>query len=333
MNISSNYDFPRFRPESKTGHYESWFVRGNHPSRPLAVWIRYTIFSPKHFPQNSIGELWAIYFDGEKGEHYSSKSEIPIADCLFQGDPFRIQIGNSLQTKSNITGKAGNKTGSTPIEWDLELIGGDKPLFLFPEKFYEGGFPKAKVLVGRPSILLKGTITLENNKIQIENWLGSQNHNWGPKHTDQYAWGQVAGFDGEKDSFLELATARIKIGPFWTPAITPIVLRFQGKEYALNQPFSSFGRAEYKYFDWKFKVSSPEIQIEGRIHADRKDFACLRYSNPPGGWKYCLNSKIARAELSIIRKGETSPLRLLSSRKAAFEILTEDSSHGLIPEV
>ena len=33
--------------DSSPGHYESWFLRGNHPSRPLAFWIRYTIFHPR----------------------------------------------------------------------------------------------------------------------------------------------------------------------------------------------------------------------------------------------------------------------------------------------
>jgi hypothetical protein len=32
------------------GHYESFFQRANHPTRPLAFWIRYTIFSPTGHP-------------------------------------------------------------------------------------------------------------------------------------------------------------------------------------------------------------------------------------------------------------------------------------------
>jgi hypothetical protein len=48
-------------------------------------------------------------------------------------------------------------------------------------------------------------------------WVGSQNHNWGSKHTDRYSWGQVAGFDAHPESFLEVATARLKLGPLWTP--------------------------------------------------------------------------------------------------------------------
>jgi hypothetical protein len=43
--------------------------------------------------------------------------------------------------------------------------------------------------------------------------VGSQNHNWGSRHTDHYAWGQVAGFDDDPDAFLELSTARVRVGP------------------------------------------------------------------------------------------------------------------------
>ncbi|EMJ35324.1 hypothetical protein LEP1GSC079_3535, partial [Leptospira interrogans str. FPW1039] len=50
-------------------------------------------------------------------------------------------------------------------------------------------------------------------------------------------------------------------------------------------------------------------------------------------WKYCLNSKIASTELFVKRKEDLTFLKLTSSRKTAFEILTDDLSHGMKPEV
>ena len=38
----------RYRPGDEEGHYESYFQRANHPGRPLAFWIRHTIFSPRN---------------------------------------------------------------------------------------------------------------------------------------------------------------------------------------------------------------------------------------------------------------------------------------------
>ena len=60
------------------GHYESFFQRANHPTRLLAFWIRYTIFSPKGHPEKAVGELWAIYFNGETGHHIAVKKVVPL---------------------------------------------------------------------------------------------------------------------------------------------------------------------------------------------------------------------------------------------------------------
>jgi hypothetical protein len=61
----------------------------------------------------------------------------------------------------------------------------------------------------------------------------------------------------------------------------------------------------------------------------------VRYLNPPGGTKYCLNSKIAACDLKVAWRAEGSrPAVALRTRsRAAFEILTDDSSHGLVPRV
>ena len=47
----------RYRPGQKAGHYESFFQRANHPSRPFAFWIRHTLFSPHRRPEDALGEL------------------------------------------------------------------------------------------------------------------------------------------------------------------------------------------------------------------------------------------------------------------------------------
>lgn len=47
-------NFTRYRHQ-QIGHYESFFQRANHPTRPLAFWIRYTIFSPKKASPGCLG--------------------------------------------------------------------------------------------------------------------------------------------------------------------------------------------------------------------------------------------------------------------------------------
>ena len=43
-------NWSRFDPSTSDGCYESYYLRGNHPTRPLAFWIRYTNIRPDGRP-------------------------------------------------------------------------------------------------------------------------------------------------------------------------------------------------------------------------------------------------------------------------------------------
>jgi len=317
----------RFIRRSKRGHYESYFQRANHPERPLAFWIRYTVFSPRGRPDDAVGELWAIHFDGERDEITAVKETVPISNCMFSEACLSARIGQALLDDAALEGQAAS--GGHDVQWSLRYAGDDPPLLLFPERLYKTGFPKAKVLVGTPNATYTGTLTVDGTRIDIDGWVGSQNHNWGSKHTDHYAWGQVAGFDDAPDAFLECSTARVKVGPVWTPWMTLVVLRVDGEGIALNTMTRALrARGRFEYFDWRFDTSRSGTRIRGRIHAPASSFVGLRYGNPPGGAKTCLNTKLAACELTLERPGRP-PRTLTTQHRAAFEILTDDDAHGV----
>jgi hypothetical protein len=200
---------------------------------------------------------------------------------------------------------------------------------MFPEALYAKPLPKAKSLVGSPNARFTGVLTVDGERHEIDGWRGSQNHNWGSKHTDYYAFGQVAGFEGAPESFLECSTAQLKIGPFWTPKMTLIVLRHEGQEYRLNTIGQSLrAKGRVAWFDWALESKTPEVEVSARLHAPASHFIGLTYYNPPGGTKTCLNSKIANVELTLRRAGEAA-VTLQSGHRALFEILTDDTHHGI----
>jgi hypothetical protein len=153
---------------------------------------------------------------------------VPLDECRFDTTSFHVQVAGAVLDDHQLRGRAGD------IAWELEYEGDEPPLYLLPAKLYRGGFPKAKSLVARPLARFRGHLDVAGQRLDVDGWLGSQNHNWGSRHTDRYAFGQVAGFDNAPGSFLEVATARNRIGPLWTPNITPLVLRHRGREHALN---------------------------------------------------------------------------------------------------
>jgi hypothetical protein len=326
--LRADFNHARFQPGMATGFYESYFQRANHPTRPLAFWIRYTIFCPKDRPQDAIGELWAIYFDGEQGRHTVAKSEFPAGRFVFSRDGLSARIGEAVLEPGGLQGAAESR--GHRIQWDLSFSGDAAPVFLLPPRLHAGGFPKAKTLVGLPLARYDGQLVVDGVTVDIADWRGSQNHNWGAKHTDRYAWGQVAGFDNARDSFLEVATGQLKIGAVWTPRMTPLVLRHEGEEHALRSLWQAVARARgrFDYFHWEFSARGAGVAIDGRISAPREAFVGLRYYNPPGGEKWCLNSKIAACRLSLKRDGRPEQI-LETANRAAFEILTDDLAHGV----
>jgi len=314
---------------SDRGHYESWFQRGNHPSRPLAFWIRYTIFSPASRPDQAVGELWAIAFDGERSRIVAVKQVHPIGECDFSRERLQARIAGAVLDHTGLEGGATH--AGHEIRWVLRYEGDASPLLLLPPKLYDASLPKAKALVGTPLARYHGRLEIDGEPLPVDGWIGSQNHNWGRQHTDQYAWGQVAGFDDDPEAFLELSTARVKMGPLWTPFLTPLVLRQGGREHvltSLGQAVRAHGR--FRPFEWRFSSHGPDVRIEGKITAAARDFVVLRYDNPPGGHKLCLNTKLAACELLVERAGEP-PLRLETERRAAFEILGDEAPEGMEP--
>jgi hypothetical protein len=309
----------RYDPATRSGHYGSYYLRANHPRLPLAFWIRYTVFSPAGRPGDAVGELWAIVFDGLTGPHASEKLEFPAAECSFGHDDLAVQVGSASLSATRLRGS------THTIAWDLSYRDGQSPLLLLPSRFYQGGFPKAKSLVPQPLVRFTGDLRVGNRTISVDGWRGSQNHNWGSRHTDRYVFGQVAGFDNAPDSFLEAATARLRIGPLWTPPLTPVVLRHRGREYALNALARQVrASASVTPTQWSFTTRQATVSVRARFEALPESFVHLRYANPPGGFKYCHNTKLARCSVEIVDQSAGTSDSLVSEHGGLLEFLDDD---------
>src|SRR5262245_2301740 len=328
--VPEQVNWAQYRAGQRGGHYESFYQRANHPRRPLAFWLRYTIFSPAGHPEAAVGELWAVLFDGETGVHTASKTQHAMSSCRFAADAFDVRVGPAALGPGALSGESGQ------IGWELRYRSDQAPLYLLPGRLYRGGFPKAKSLVGSPLARFDGTVNVGNREVIVDGWLGSQNHNWGSRHTDRYAFGQVAGFDDAPDTFLEVVRAQTRIGPLWTPPLTLLVLRRGERELAINGlrlARRAGGQVEFHQptLWWTFATATADAgtRVEGRIEAPRSSFVGLEYANPPGGTKHCLNTKIGRCALTIVDTASGRREELHSANGALFEILTDDRTHGV----
>jgi len=323
----------RFCPSSKQGHYESYFLRANHPTKKQAFWLRYTIFSSAD-KTTELAEIWGAFFDND--EVIAIQQDIPLNECNLTDSQNKIQLGNNILEfahlgKGNARGEVMDKVRDEKrtISWQLDYAGETRVLPLFPAPYYQRSLPKAKVLVGIPQAFFNGQLSINGKTIDINNWQGSENHNWGSKHTDEYAWGQVSGFDGEPDSFLECSTARIKIGPLWSPKMSLAVLRIGEQEHRFNGLCQAVkNKGSYRYFDWRMQCKNQDFTLDMMMSSKDHDVAGLNYRNPPGGSHTCLNSKVAQCEVVLKHRGKVLH-HLQTQHRAAFEILTDDTRHGI----
>jgi hypothetical protein len=321
---------------AKGGHYESWFLRGHHPTRPLAFWIRYTVTRFQKTGEVR-AERFGIYFDGERKRHIAVRETEPIARCAFVPRGLDVSIGDSSLMANravgsvSMLGRPGERPSEGPgdrpsegheIRWDLRWEDGLGPILLLPERLYSGGFPKAKSLVIDANVRFSGRLEVDDDIVDLDGWMGSVNHNWGSRHTDEYAWGQVTGFDGEASTYLEVASARLRVGGMLTPAMTPIVLVYRGQRYAMNALHTVFGRASLHGLRWVFRARTREVDLVGVMSAKPIDVVTLDYLDPSGETKLCINTKLARCELRLVFGGEER--RLVTSDGAAFEVFVDE---------
>src|SRR4051812_43705064 len=119
-------DWEGCRWDGRSGHYESWFQRANHPSRPLAFWIRHTIFCPDGRPEAAEGEIWAVWFDGEQHRTVAAKAELPRRDCAFSPNGLEVRLPGAHLHGRVVEGGAG------ALKWKLGWVGGGAPSLLYP---------------------------------------------------------------------------------------------------------------------------------------------------------------------------------------------------------
>ena len=305
---------------AKGGHYESWFVRANHPHKPQAIWIRYTLFRARD-QRPALGEVWAVWSDGARQQTHAFKEEFPLEQCHFSTTQMQVSAGGNHLQPGALQGQL--TRGNDQLSWDLHYDDGEVPLLFLPENFYQRSLPKAKSLVSRTHIRLSGTLTLNGETLVLDRWPGSENHNWGSQHTDRYAWGQVVGFDNAPDAFLECATAQVKVGPLYSPPLSIAALRLDGETLLFNSlPRALRANAGYRPFQWTLQTGNGDARLSISMATVADRVAALTYYNPPGGNKICLNSKLARVTATLSRRGK--PERVLhSAHGGAFEILTD----------
>jgi hypothetical protein len=320
----------RYVGNDSRGHVESHFLKATAPDADRALWIRHTVFVPRRRPELAVAELWGIAFDRRNGGSIAAaKNTRPIGDATYTAAPFRIvSPAATLETgraRGEITG------GAHTLRWDLVFDAHGPPFHPFPvEGMYRAPFPKSKTLTPYPSTCFDGELIVDGQRWEIAHWPGMQGHNWGRHHADAYAWGHCNQWEDAPrgGAWFEGVSARVRMGPVLIPWLSVAALHVDDETIRFDGVRAMTSRSVgVGWYRWKFALEAARARLEGEISADRVDLAGLRYENPDGSMSYCLNSKLARGQLRLERKGHV-PLEL-RSRAFALELGTRDPDHGI----
>lgn len=307
------------------GHVESYFLKLNDRDGRRALWVKATILVRRGGTPR-LAEAWAIAFDRE-GRHVAVKETVPLSRARFGEDALDVTVAGLAIGEGTLSGAVAS--GDHRVAFDLRFTTGAPPLVPYPsERMYAGPFPSTKVVSPHPDSRFTGTYEVDGEAIRVEQWRGMQGHNWGPRHTELYAWGHVNQWEGDEELVFEGMTGRVKIGPLLAPPLTVLSVRVKGVRYDFNGPLVMLrARGAIGSRSYRFAAKSALATFSGELWAETKDFVGLSYENPDGEVTYCLNSKIARgrARLSIPGRPEVEAV----TRAAALEIGTRDPEHGV----
>ena len=316
-------------PAARRGHVESYFLKVNDPKRRRALWLKATIYATRRPPQPALAETWAIAFDGDR-EHVAVKTTVPYEPAQFARTHLDVAIDGVVLKNDRARGAI--ESGARTIAWDLALTNDAAPLVHFAADWmYERALPSSKLVSPFPDLRASGSVVVNGETWVLDAWPGLLGHNWGPRHAPLYAWGHCNVWENADPAdaiVLEGVSGRMKLGPLLSPITTILCLRYRGVRYELNAARAlATNRAEISPRRWTFAGGDDLVRIDGEMWGETDDFVGLHYQNPDSTMTHCLNSKLARARVTITLRDR--PPLTITSHAAALEIGTMRADHGV----
>jgi hypothetical protein len=309
---------------SGVGHYESFYIKATRPGGGRAVWIRHTIHKR---PNESVtGSVWFTLFDADAAGPRAAKITVPETDVDAPGGGY-IRVGEAVLEPGHATGAIA--VGGLEVGWELAYTDRAEAFRHLPYDFlYKAPLPKTKLLSPHPDACFSGSVTVDGERFDVDDWPGMIGHNWGAEHAERWIWMQANELR-EADGYFDAGLGRIKIGPVTTPWIGNAALGLDGVVHRLG----GLDRIRSTKVDeqptaCEFELTGKDIQVRGRVSSEKRNFVAWIYADPVGPEHNTVNCSIADLELTVERKGHPAR-RLECVGAAAYELGMRDSDHGI----
>jgi hypothetical protein len=293
----------------RSGSYEVWFLTFTDPSTGAGYWIRSTYRVPKKGSHEA--GVWFARFDPtEPSATFGIHARSDVWSISTQAFAVRI-AEDCLMSSGHAEGEL--EGGGRTVRWNLDYPTGGETYRLLPGPFYRGSLAPTKPFSPNVDTRVRGTVWIDGEAVEIRDARGQQGHLYGSRHAERWAWAHCAGFEDEEQTLVHALTAQGRRGPFTTPFLTSIGVRWQGRWIR----FAGFSRRrDFGLGTWRVDVENRRYRLAGRIEAPARALLRARYEDPDGTERFCHNSEIASARLALFerRAGGFEEVALLDSR-------------------
>jgi hypothetical protein len=235
------------------------------------------------------------------------------------GDGAWIRLGDSVFGVGHVAGSAGG------ARWSLRFSDGEPTLRHLPERWmYTGRLPRTKLVSVTPSTVFDGSLSLEGEEVSVEAWPGMVGHNWGEEHAARWIWLHGVGFEGAgPDTWLDLAIARVRIGPVTTPWVANGALSIGGRRTRLGGLRRTVSVTET---DTGCDVRVPSGEggtVTLSASAPAEAFVPWEYAGPRGADRRVVHCSVADLAVRVERPEEET-VELSAPGRAAYEFGREE---------
>ena len=310
---------------ARHGHVESWFLKANDPHSRRAVWLKWTVWAGDRAPTAAIAEAWAVAFSAKSG-HVAAKMAVPFGGGLtrFAAMAWASQ-STGAPSRASGSRESGDGRASDRIRSPHRAAG--RAVAPLPELLdVRPPLARAEARVAHSERARLGASRCRRGRVGRDGWPAMVGHNWGEPALLPVRLGALQRVGRRRRPGLRGRFDRAVADPCWAAPSCAFV--HEGMRHNLNGLRRSHAMA----------ARSPLVggASEGDRRVSRSRVRCgptrtislvSCIQTPTGTNCHCLNSKLARTEVTLKFAGR--PPRTSQSARGALEIGTSDPNHGV----
>jgi hypothetical protein len=310
------------RATSGAGMYESFYLRAVSPEEPVGIWLRHTIHKRPGLPAR--GSIWCTVFDSRLGAPFMEKLS---SDRVVVPDGGWIEIAGAA---SMGPGRAEGRCGAA--RWALRFVTAEPELrHLRPDWLYRAPLPRTKLTSPAPAASFEGELELPGREpLRLDGWPGMVGHNWGSEHAERWIWLHGCAFEGQPDTWLDVALGRIVLAGRMTPWVANGAISIAGQRRRLGGLRGARPVVHESVEGCRVRIAG-EHGLELELHAEIPDGSAAgwRYADPDGGEHDVVNCSIAELSLSARLPDQARAHELRTAHGGAYELGMRERDHGV----